>query len=172
MIKNIIWLIVIIGIAVGVYFFFMKDEVNAPTEEMDSKLEEMNNEDYIGMTETEAEAEANENDVAFRVIERDGEMQPTTKDFKEGRINAIVEAGVVTDYSVETRKPTESEDTTNHDEIIGMTKAEAEAYALENNVDFRIGTVDGEGLPVTADYRPGRITAETEGGVVIDYTVE
>jgi heat shock protein HslJ len=59
-----------------------------------------------------------------------------------------------------------------HDEIIGMTEDEAAAYAEINKLPFRIGTIDGEGRPVTADFRPGRITAELEGGVVTGYTVE
>lgn len=58
------------------------------------------------------------------------------------------------------------------DELIGMTVAEAEAYAAANNTTFRIGSIDGEFMAVTMDYRPGRITASVEKGVVVDYTVE
>jgi hypothetical protein len=59
-----------------------------------------------------------------------------------------------------------------HDASVGMSQADAEAYAAENNVSFRIGRIDGEYLPVTMDYRPGRITAEIEDGIVVEYSVE
>jgi len=59
-----------------------------------------------------------------------------------------------------------------HDEIIGLSVAEAEVYARTNQVVFRTGTIDGESMPLTMDYRPGRITAEIKDGVVVGYTVE
>ena len=57
-------------------------------------------------------------------------------------------------------------------DYVGMTTAEAEVYAAANTVDFRTGTIDGEALPVTMDFRPRRITAEMENDVVVGYTVE
>ena len=57
-------------------------------------------------------------------------------------------------------------------DYVGMTTAEAEAYAVENGVDFRLGMIDGEALLVTLDFRPGRITAEVKSDVVVRYTVE
>jgi uncharacterized protein YpmB len=57
-------------------------------------------------------------------------------------------------------------------DYVGMTTTEAEVYAVENTVDFRTGTIDGEALPVTMDFRPGRITAEVKNDVVVGYTVE
>ena len=59
-----------------------------------------------------------------------------------------------------------------HDVIIGLTTGEAEAYAETTGVAFRIGMIDGESLPVTMDYRIGRITAEVEKDVVTGYSVE
>jgi len=56
--------------------------------------------------------------------------------------------------------------------IIGMRTAEAKAYAAANNIMFRVGINDGEFLALTMDYRPGRITAEIEGGIVTGYSVE
>jgi hypothetical protein len=155
--------------------------------------------DYVGLSEAAAETLAVENAVPFRVVERDGEMLPTTRDYRPGRINATVEAGVVTSYLVEGELEPVSDGgkkqgdpdankydfgdpvspdvdgvtaTGEHDEIIGMTEAEAEAYAEANEVPFRIGSVDGEPRPLTMDYRPGRITASVEDGVVTEYTVE
>lgn len=148
--------------------------------------------DYIGQTEDEAEELAASKGVPFRVVERDGEMLPTTRDFLVGRINAVVEAGIVTSYTVEgnaeveappATSPEEESDTAAdgdsmpdgtgmHDAIIGMTVAAAEAYAEESAVSFRIGFLDGQALPVTMDYRPGRITANIDKGIVTSYSVE
>lgn len=58
------------------------------------------------------------------------------------------------------------------DVIIGMTVAAAEAYASEQGLPFRIGFQDGEPFALTLDYRPGRITASVENGIVTDYSVE
>lgn len=127
--------------------------------------------DYTGLSVEQAEEIAQARGEQFRVVEIDGELQPTTRDFQEGRINAVVEAGVITSYTIEsTQEVNVSQDA--HSNIIGMSTDEAEVYAQENNIDFRVGTIDGEGLPVTLDYRPGRVTAEVENNVVVGYTIE
>lgn len=59
-----------------------------------------------------------------------------------------------------------------HDVIIGMSLAEAELYAEQNTVPFRVGMLDGEYMMLTMDYVPGRITAEVANAVVVGYTVE
>jgi len=141
--------------------------------------------DYVGLSEAEAVVFAEENNVPFRVVERDGEMLPTTRDYRPGRINAVVANGVVVSYAVEGSEdvpnvdkgddaPTTDEATApgEHDAIIGMTETEAEAYAAANEVPFRIGSIDGEARPVTMDYRPGRITVSIEDGIVTSYSVE
>ena len=125
----------------------------------------------IGMTTTEVEAHAETNEIMFRVVEIDGEPQPVTEDYRPGRINASVENDIVVSYTVEGEEVT-GEDTDVHDDIIGMTEIEAEAYAEANEVAFRIGRIDDEFLALTMDYRPGRITAEIENGVVVEYSVE
>lgn len=125
----------------------------------------------INMTTTEATAYAEANNILFRIVEIDGEPQPTTKDYRPGRINASVENDVVVSYTVEGEEAAE-EDAGPHDSIIGMTQAEAETYAEANDVAFRIGRIDDEHLPMTMDYRVGRITAEIEDKVVVDYSVE
>ena len=128
--------------------------------------------DYLGMTVEQAEAKAQSQDVPFRVVERDGEIQPTTQDIRVGRINATVNNDVVTSYEVETNPRAEETVPADNNEIIGMTIQDAEIYAQEKGVDFRIGSVDGQDRPVTLDYRVGRITASVEDGVVTSYTVE
>lgn len=57
--------------------------------------------DYLGLTEFEAQALAEENGVQFRVGEKDGEIYALTEDYVVGRITAIIETGVVVDYSIE-----------------------------------------------------------------------
>jgi hypothetical protein len=57
--------------------------------------------DLEGMSEDEAAQVAAENDVMFRVVERDGEPLAMTMDYRPGRINATVEGGVVTSYTIE-----------------------------------------------------------------------
>lgn len=71
-------------------------------------------------------------------------------------------------------EPNESEveTSTDLDDFVGMEEAEAIQYAAENDVMFRIGQRDGEFLPVTMDYRPGRVTASVDDGVVTGFTVE
>lgn len=210
--QAIIVLLVAVVIAGVTYWFYTQDNMENSISDTPSATEQESvpaATDYVGLTEAEAEALATQNDVPFRVVERDGEMLPTTRDFREGRINAVVENGVVSSYTEELDSPPAAEpeeagesdtsgdtnetDTSSdandidtpgnemsnvdledgaHDAIIGMTRAEAEAYADANNVPFRIGSVDGEARPVTMDYRPGRITASIKGGIVTSYTVE
>ena len=160
--KNILILILI---AIGTYFFFTQK---------DSSLESENY-SYIGMTTSEANMEAKSDGAMFRVVEEDGRPQPTTRDFQEGRINAVVEGGIVTEFYIETNDPVIKKSIENepiNNEIIGMTTIEAETYSKNNDVDFRIVMIDGESLPITLDFRPGRINAEVENDIVVGYTVE
>ncbi len=55
---------------------------------------------------------------------------------------------------------------------LGLTVADAEAKAAADGVPFRVVMRDGESLPVTMDYRPGRINATVESDIVISYEVE
>jgi hypothetical protein len=120
-------------------------------------------------------------------------------DYRPGRINATVENDIVVSYEVEgsgadqevagdeqgdpdANRSDNGEErgaagdnesmADKHDVIIGMTEGEAAAYAEASDVPFRVGVRDGEPLPLTRDYRPGRITAEVEDGLVTGYSVE
>jgi len=191
--KNLIVLFIVLVVAVAAYFLLMGQNAQAPaTDESETSLETT---DFLNLTVAEAEAEAAANGEVFRVVEIDGQMQSTTRDLQVGRINAVVENGLVTSYTIESANPASQSnpyfsdnaltgemidvqappneaDPNTHDEIIGMTVAQAEAYATTSDVDFRVGMIDGEGMPVTMDYRIGRITAEIADGVVVGYTVE
>jgi len=69
--------------------------------------EEINNEepemiaDYVGLTLEDAMTLAEANNVPFRVVKLDDRVQPTTRDFRIGRINASVKNGIVTSFEVE-----------------------------------------------------------------------
>lgn len=58
------------------------------------------------------------------------------------------------------------------DSYIGLSEADAEAKANVEGVPFRVVMRDGESLPVTMDFRPGRINATVENGFVTEYEVE
>jgi len=52
----------------------------------------------------------------------------------------------------------------------GMTFEQASAFAQSNGYTARVGSIDGESLPVTADYRPDRFTVSTVSGAVTSCT--
>lgn len=133
--------------------------------------------DYVGMSVPDAEAKATAAGVQFRVVKRDGESLAVTKDYRPGRINATVENDVVVSYEIEGEAMSSSSATsdtpqTEDEDYIGMTAMQAEAKASLMNVPFRVVMRDGESLPVTMDYRPGRINATVEGDIVVSYEVE
>jgi len=66
-----------------------------------SNLIEITNTDYIWLSRSEAEELAKDNGVSFRVIEIDWQPQPATKDYRPGRINAVMSDDVITWYTVE-----------------------------------------------------------------------
>jgi hypothetical protein len=146
----------------------LQDESLSPAIEPEP---EASPEALIGLDADEAIVFAAANDLLFRIVEIDGQPQPATKDYRPGRINAVVENDVVVGYTIEGEEIA-TEDTGPHDDLIGMTLDETEAYAKANDISFRLGRIDNEFLPVTLDYRPGRITAEIEEGVVVGYSVE
>ena len=155
--------------------------------------------DYAGLTLEQALEKSGSLNIPFRIVILDGQPQPTTRDYLPGRINATVTNGVVVSFEREGRgeagqnitQPVIEEITSKDEEgqkpndpqipeeqeglypeLIGLTIEEAQSFAQDTGIDFRIGSVDGEPRPVTADYRIGRITASTVDGVVVDYSVE
>ena len=49
-------------------------------------------------------------------------------------------------------------------QYVGLTEAEATQLGREEAVPVRTACRDGESLPVTADYRPGRVNLVVESG--------
>lgn len=172
--RNLIFvLVVLILLGLAMYVVVSNNTTEVPVDTPAPIVEEPSvpELDYLGLPEAEAAELAVTNGVAFRVVERDGETQIVTEDFVLGRINAAISEGVVTSYTVESGDTVPSPEQA-HNEIIGLSEAEAEAYAEAAGVSFRVGFRDGEALPVTMDYQPGRITAQIEGGAVVSYTTE
>lgn len=66
----------------------------------------------------------------------------------------------------------ETSENTVVDDYIGLTLEEAQKRAEEQGVPFRVVEKDGHGLPVTMDWRPGRINATVEDTIVVDYSIE
>lgn len=57
--------------------------------------------EYVGLSLADAEAKAKENGVEFRIAEQDGEAKALTMDLRPGRVNAMVNSGVVTSVVIE-----------------------------------------------------------------------
>ena len=57
--------------------------------------------EYVGLSLADAEAKAKENGVEFRIAEQDGEAKALTMDIRPGRVNAVVNSGVVTSVVIE-----------------------------------------------------------------------
>ena len=68
--------------------------------------------------------------------------------------------------------PIETKTVSLSSDYVGMTIAEAEMHAKSKEVGFRTGSIDGESTMLTSDFRPGRMTASTEKGFVVRYTIE
>ena len=52
-------------------------------------------------------------------------------------------------------------------EFIGLTEANAELCAAQNNLGFRVGSRDGEFFALTMDYIPTRVTVDVEKNLVV-----
>jgi hypothetical protein len=57
-------------------------------------------------------------------------------------------------------------------DFVGLTEDAASQLARDNNTSFRVTMRDGEMLPVTMDYVPGRINAQVEERIVTSFSVE
>lgn len=56
---------------------------------------------YVGLTEEEAQSQAEVDGRPFRVGERDGEQFALTEDYVPGRVTATITDGVVTEVTIE-----------------------------------------------------------------------
>lgn len=93
---------------------------------------------YVGMSEEEAQLRADENDVMFRVVERDGEPLPMTMDYRPGRINATVENGLIVDYYVEGGELPNRSSQSNPDETTAPAKGESYSYYCDEGNTFTV----------------------------------
>jgi hypothetical protein len=51
--------------------------------------------DFVGLEEKAGAALAEKRTLGFRVVSVDGQLQPTTRDFRPDRINAELEMGII-----------------------------------------------------------------------------
>ncbi len=56
--------------------------------------------EVVGMTETDAQARAEQAGLTTRVVQRDGEQFPVTMDYSPQRLNLVIESGTVTAATV------------------------------------------------------------------------
>ncbi len=56
---------------------------------------------YVGLSLADAKAKAKKYKVEFRIAEQDGEAKALTMDLRPGRVNAVVNSGVVTSVVIE-----------------------------------------------------------------------
>lgn len=76
-----------------------KDPTGSPApdpEETDTASAVPTPDSFIGLTLGEAEAKAKKADLPHRVVKRDGESLPVTRDYRPERLNFTVENGKVT----------------------------------------------------------------------------
>jgi len=83
--------------------------------------------------------------------------------FFVGIITACNPSGTSTTLNTTTEKP---------QDYIGLKVEDAQKMAAEKNTAFRVVMKDGQTMPTTRDYRPGRINATVEKETVVSYTVE
>ncbi|PID70653.1 hypothetical protein CSB37_01035 [bacterium DOLZORAL124_38_8] len=126
---------------------------------------------FFGLPEKRAVALAKQNKVDFRVVERDGNPLPTTRDYRPGRINAVVKDGKIVSFTVEGRS-SDNKSGASAAEYVGLTEAKANELAKKNNVAFRVVERDGKALPVTLDLQDGRVNAVVKNGKVESVTIE
>ena len=73
----------------------------------------------------------------------------------------------VTDQPDPTITPVDRAADTDVATLVGMTLADAEAWAGSRGLTIRPVKIDGEDLAVTKDYREDRINVEVNNGIVI-----
>jgi hypothetical protein len=128
---------------------------------------------WLGLTRAEAEERAESEDRMLRVTREDDESFPLTDDLGDGRVNIALDDGLVTFAMVERIDGVpEREGAENPADLgyVGLAEGEAGALADEQGHGWRVVTRDGEGLPVTMDYRPDRRNFDVVEDLVVAVT--
>jgi ABC-type glycerol-3-phosphate transport system substrate-binding protein len=55
--------------------------------------------------------------------------------------------------------------------VVGMTQAQAEAWAKDHGFTVRVASVDGQPNPLTMDYRQDRINITLQNGTITSATI-
>lgn len=117
---------------------------------------------WIGLTLEEAQAHAQEEERAFRVVRVDGEPQPGARDRQAGRIDADIQDGVVIAVREDQGEGEpllliEGVSAPDLLPFIGMSEKESQAAAEAADRPWRVHTRDGEGQMLTMDYLEDRV---------------
>lgn len=99
-----------------------------------------------------------------------GNNSASTKDISECPIVDLTQVTVAPDSDVffeQTAKLVQEQSQL----FIGLTEANAEVCALQNNLGYRVGSRDGEFFALTMDYSPTRITIDVEKNLVVKIQV-
>jgi hypothetical protein len=83
--------------------------------------------------------------------------------------NEIIDNDIIDEYII---SETEQDIIAIKERYLGLTVAEALAQAEASDTLFRVVEQDGQPLPATMDYRPGRINAIVINDILIDLTIE
>ena len=123
---------------------------------------------WFGKTEADATAAAEKAGVKFRVVMRDGEPQPTTRDMRPGRINATVQDGHVMHIAVEGEATMEG--APEADMVFVLGRSEKDALAAAEKAGRRCRVVDrgdGKSMALTMDHDPQRLNLTLKEDVVV-----
>ena len=102
----------------------------------------------------------------MRIVERNGIALPMTRDFKKGRVNLRVYAGIVIGASIEGEQMVEGAPVSLL-AYLGLSNEQANALAKQQQVKMRCIARDGERFPVTADYVLDRVNIRIVKGKVV-----
>lgn len=85
----------------AIFFSACNESVDKPVPDKVDSAEkaEDTDADFVGLSEKDAEALAGKRGLKHRVVEREGEMLPATRDLRQDRLNFIVKDGKVTKVS-------------------------------------------------------------------------
>jgi hypothetical protein len=128
---------------------------------------------WLGLTRAEAEARAESEDRVLRVTREDDDSFPLTDDLGDGRVNIALDDGLVTFAMVERidgAPEREGAEDPADLSYVGLTEDEAGVLGDEQGHGWRVVTRDGEGLPVTMDYRPDRRNFDVIEDLVVAVT--
>ncbi len=123
---------------------------------------------YVGLTVEDAGDRADANGLPWRVVEIDGVPQAVTEDFVPNRLNFVVADGIVTAYSTDAELTPGVHDPGTTQSFVGLDVETAGNQALAADRPWRVVSVDGEDLVITADFQADRVNFVVVDGIVVE----